>query len=292
MRNEFNTRLLEQAKKDLNNADDGDDAAALADPDNLDQSFSEDNEEIPEPDADTQFADQVESGQAVETFPDEIADIPGGVSALDYGDAAKAAMEVWLSVGTDQSVLGMGCSLSASCASMVVPRTMKSKANYGKVIISGVTRILTFIRGLSSSHAVLNVLLATMDSKASSMSSVQRSEHAGGWYDGDFYGSAVVKKKRQNEDREQSYRRSSLDDTTMIFSEDKELQHPLPVISKYPTLSANLQHGSDPDWVSEYMEQAGRALAYGLPAPMDVSELPQRNAIENGISEIESQPTL
>ncbi|KAM0488819.1 hypothetical protein ACHAP7_000865 [Fusarium lateritium] len=77
----------------------------------------------------------------------------------------------------------------------------------------------------------------------------------------------------------------------MIFSEDKELQHPLPVISKYPTLSANLQHGSDPDWLSKCMEQAGRALAYAPPPPMDVSELPQRNAFEDSISYIVSQST-
>ncbi|KAM0222999.1 hypothetical protein ACHAQD_003729 [Fusarium lateritium] len=128
MRNEFNTRLLEQAKKDLNNADDGDDAAALADPDNLDQSFPQDNEEIPEPDADTQFADQVESGQAVETFPDEIADIPGGVSALDYGAAAKAAMEVWLSVGTDQYVLGTKLELQSVCQLCVDDDTVDYRA--------------------------------------------------------------------------------------------------------------------------------------------------------------------
>jgi hypothetical protein len=43
-------------------------------------------------------------------------------------------------------------------------------------------------------------------------------KHAGGWYNDDFYGSVVVKKKRQNESRAQSYRRRSLEDTTVIFS--------------------------------------------------------------------------
>jgi hypothetical protein len=43
-------------------------------------------------------------------------------------------------------------------------------------------------------------------------------KHAGGWYDDGFYGLAVVKKKRQNEGRVQSYRRWSLGDATVIFS--------------------------------------------------------------------------
>lgn len=111
-------------------------------------------------------------------------------------------------------------------------------------------------------------------------------KHVGSWYDDDFYGSAAVKKKRQNESRAQSYRRRSLEDATVVFSEENELQHPLPVISKYPTFSANLHHESDPNWVNKYMEQAGRALLYGPPAPMDISELPQRNAVKDGISEM------
>lgn len=111
-------------------------------------------------------------------------------------------------------------------------------------------------------------------------------KYAGGWYNDDFYGSAVVKKKRVNEDRVQSYRRLSLEDATVVFSQENELQYPLPMTSKYPSLFAHLEHGSDPNWVSEYMEQAGRALLHGPPAPMDISELPQRNALENGIGEI------
>lgn len=95
-----------------------------------------------------------------------------------------------------------------------------------------------------------------------------------------------MKKKRVNEDRVQSYRRLSLEDATVVFSQENELQYPLPMTSKYPSLFAHLEHGSDPNWVSEYMEQAGRALLYGPPAPMDISELPQRNALENGIGEI------
>jgi hypothetical protein len=116
MRNEFNTHLLAQAKRHINSDDDhDDDAAAHGDPAHLDQGFPKDNEEIPEPDADTQFAAQVESGQAVGTFPNEIVDVPGSVSALDYGTAAKAAMEVWSSVGTDQSVLGTKAKQQSVC---------------------------------------------------------------------------------------------------------------------------------------------------------------------------------
>lgn len=93
-------------------------------------------------------------------------------------------------------------------------------------------------------------------------------------------------KKRREEDQTQSYRRRSLEDAIVVFSQENELQYPLPITIKYPSLFSHLQHGSDPNWVSEYMEQAGRALLYGPPAPMDISELPQRNALENGISEI------
>lgn len=106
MRNKFNTHLLEQAEQRISNDEYDDDAAVLAGPVYLDQDFTKDNEEIPKSNAHTQFAAEVESAQAVDTFLNEIVDVPGNVSALDYAAAARAAMEVRLYVGTEQPVLG------------------------------------------------------------------------------------------------------------------------------------------------------------------------------------------
>ncbi|KAF5023262.1 hypothetical protein F66182_4674 [Fusarium sp. NRRL 66182] len=105
MHNEFNLRLLAQAKHELDGHSSHDDGATDAAGVDFNQDFHKDNEETPEPDAENQFAEQVESGEVIETFPDELYNIPGEISALPYAAAARAAMEVWLSVGTEESTL-------------------------------------------------------------------------------------------------------------------------------------------------------------------------------------------
>lgn len=104
MRNKFNTRLLEQAKCHIGNDEDD-----MMMPRRVQSTWTKVSQKItkrslsltPMP-----GLRLVEAGQAIEAFPEEIVDVPGSVSALDYAVAAKAAMEVWLSFGTDQYVLG------------------------------------------------------------------------------------------------------------------------------------------------------------------------------------------
>lgn len=104
MRNEFNTRLLEQAKCHIGNDDDD-----MMMPQRTQSTWTKVSQKITKRSLSLTpmlSLRLVEVGQAVEAFPDEIVDVPGSVSALDYVAAAKAAMEVWLSFGTDQYALG------------------------------------------------------------------------------------------------------------------------------------------------------------------------------------------
>ncbi|CAJ0540457.1 Ff.00g075600.m01.CDS01 [Fusarium sp. VM40] len=104
MRNEFNTRLLEQAKCHIGNDDDD-----MMMPQRTQSTWTKVSQKITKRSLSLTPMPSlrlVGVGQAVEAFPDEIVDVPGSVSALDYAAAAKAAMEVWLSFGTDQYALG------------------------------------------------------------------------------------------------------------------------------------------------------------------------------------------
>lgn len=110
--NDFNRRVVEQARKFLTDGaqSDGNEAAddqALHDAGvNLDQDFDEDPE-VPEPDAEQQFSEQIINGDEVQTFPDELTDdLTGCLSTLDYSTAARSAMEIWLNVGKEGSKFG------------------------------------------------------------------------------------------------------------------------------------------------------------------------------------------
>lgn len=112
MSHEFNQRVLAHAKEYIvarSNPRAGDESPMIAENDplstpdiNLDQTFEEPlTANDHEPDAEDQFALQIDEGQEVETYPDEITDVRDELSSLEYATAARAAMEVWLSVGTD-----------------------------------------------------------------------------------------------------------------------------------------------------------------------------------------------
>ncbi|SPJ81723.1 uncharacterized protein FTOL_09128 [Fusarium torulosum] len=302
MCNKFNTHLLEQAEQHISNDEYDDDAAVLVGPVYLDQDFAKDNEEIPKSNAHTQFAAEVDSVQAVDTFPNEIVDVLGSVSVLDYAvavKAAKAAMEVRLYVETEQPVLGTKAQQQSIYQLCVDGDTMDYEAKRKLwqshqlwrhqesdahsrfkqfshraqrfALDEGLDGVICEIcaRIVPDSIFLYQFKLVaikadcnwwkdgSVDTQALAIAHGEL-KYAGAWYDDDFYGSAAAKKKRQNENRAQLYRRRSLEDATVVFSEENELQHPLPVIRKYPTFSANLHHESDPNWVDIYMEQAGR----------------------------------
>ncbi|KAM0420799.1 hypothetical protein ACHAPT_011460 [Fusarium lateritium] len=110
---DFNRRILEQAKQYATgrpdaSTDEGDRALSAVGVD-LEREFPED-EELPfEEDAEDQFRDQIERGEPVDAYPDELSkdvDIAEELSKVDYASAARAAMEIWLAVGTDESRFG------------------------------------------------------------------------------------------------------------------------------------------------------------------------------------------
>ncbi|KAJ3529034.1 hypothetical protein NM208_g9938 [Fusarium decemcellulare] len=111
MSNELNRRVLERATQYvIDNPSASGDAVTRAVEDEsslfLKGDFPEDDQanEV-EDDAEDQFQDQILKEESVQTFPDKIpdditGDIAQQLSTLDYATAARAAMEVWLAVGT------------------------------------------------------------------------------------------------------------------------------------------------------------------------------------------------
>ncbi|KAF5963133.1 hypothetical protein FBULB1_13609 [Fusarium bulbicola] len=325
MRNEFNTHLLAQAKLDISDTHDRNDDSESLD---LDEDFAEAHEEVPEADADTQFASQVEEGLFVETFPDEIGDVADGVPALDYATAARAAMEVWLSVGTDESALGAKPNQKIVCQLCVDDETIDEEAKaklwdlahlrrhqesnihsrfkqfsrraqchaldnrlngvvceYCALIVpdhislSEYATVATLSRHIKeSSSRKLVAIEADCKWWKSDMAGVtaldlaarhDQLKRAAGWYDEDFWGSTEVKKKRQDEDRKGA----------TIPALDRREQ-----ISQ---LTANLQLGSRRGWQDEYMKSAEGTVFYGSPKPLDISKLPQRQALVSGMGGME-----
>ncbi|KAL6353632.1 hypothetical protein LRP88_14130 [Fusarium phalaenopsidis] len=111
---EFNRRVLDRAKQYTTmepdeSTDEGDRALNNVGID-LEHEFPEDEDPLPEEDAEDQFRDQIDRGEAVNAYPDELSDntndISEELSKVDYATAARATMEVWLAVGTDESQFG------------------------------------------------------------------------------------------------------------------------------------------------------------------------------------------
>ena len=72
----------------------------------LEATTSTDQIDVCEEDAEEQFREAIENGQPVQVFTDEVDDLSGEIETLDYATAARAAMEVWLSVGMAGSDFG------------------------------------------------------------------------------------------------------------------------------------------------------------------------------------------
>ncbi|RSL44230.1 hypothetical protein CEP51_016253 [Fusarium floridanum] len=111
---EFNRRVLDQAKQYTTigpdeSTDEGDRALSTVGID-LECEFPEDEDVSIEEDAEDQFQDQIDRGEEVDAYPDELSDatvdIGNDLSKMDYATAARAAMEVWLAVGTEESQFG------------------------------------------------------------------------------------------------------------------------------------------------------------------------------------------
>ncbi|KAG5799943.1 hypothetical protein H9Q69_001037 [Fusarium xylarioides] len=332
MRNEFNSRLLDQAKRYITDhppQDDKNEAPDAADMD-FDHDFAEDVEEIPETDAESQFAAQVESGQIVETFPDEVQDVAEDVSALEYATAARAAMEVWLAIGTNESVLGTKFLQKSICQLCVDDETMDHEAKtkiwephhltrhqksgvhsrfkefsrrvqrYAKenqlsgvvceicamiapedIILPTYLTVSTVARHIKeSSHEKLIAIEADCawwrsDGFDPMELAIAHDElkHAAGWYDDDFRGSSTLKKQHRIEAKTQAIRRHAKTDKTLAFSAEKELAFPIPMTSKYPSLTANIQHGSQRGWQKQFLEEAGGRVILGKSEPLEPSKL-------------------
>lgn len=113
MSHAFNQRLLEQAREFIDNTQEGSNQETGQPVDNDSNNrellgISQESGQVdqPEDDAEVQFRAQIENNQRVQTYPDEMADIPDQISSLDYATAARAAMEIWLVVGTVGSKFG------------------------------------------------------------------------------------------------------------------------------------------------------------------------------------------
>lgn len=349
MRNEFNSRLLDQAKQYITDhppQDDANEAPDVADMD-FDHDFAEDIEEIPETDAESQFAAQLESGQIVETFPDEVQDVAKDVSALEYATAARAAMEVWLAIGTNESVLGAKFLQKSICQLCVDDETMDHEAKtkmwephhltrhqkgevhsrfkqfsrrvqrYAKenqlsgvvceicamiapedIVLPTYLTVSTLARHIKeSSHERLIPIEADCawwrsDGFDPTELAVAHDElkHTAGWYDEDFRGSSIWKKRKQlhTEDRTQARHRRAKTGKTLAFSAEKELASPIPMMSKYPSLTANIQHGSQRGWQKQFLEEAGGRVILGKSEPLESSKLFWSNQfVFGGISEWE-----
>ncbi|RSL81666.1 hypothetical protein CDV31_017017 [Fusarium ambrosium] len=138
MSREFNNRVLDQARQHIANqapattVDDEsenpvDDAGV-----DLGVDFLEDDEQNePEGDAEDVFQRQIDQGEVVEAFPDELSpdnDITHQLSEIDYATAARAAMEIWLAVGTEASAFGSKMVSMVTCSKCQEDETVNDEA--------------------------------------------------------------------------------------------------------------------------------------------------------------------
>ncbi|KAF5613512.1 uncharacterized protein FSUBG_721 [Fusarium subglutinans] len=133
MCNTFNQHVLQEAKRIIttenpeSNANNENTTGAEESVDstsiNLGVDFPEDNPDIPEDDAEDQFRAQIADNQTIDTFPDELEDI-NQLSEIDYGAAARAAMEIWLKVGEEHSAFG---TKQQQGATVVCPRCQEDE---------------------------------------------------------------------------------------------------------------------------------------------------------------------
>ncbi|KAF5665806.1 hypothetical protein FCIRC_10388 [Fusarium circinatum] len=229
MRNEFDSRLLDQVKQSIINRLPQDDAIEI--PYVVDMDFGHD------------FAEEL-SRQIVETLPYEVQDVAKDISALQYGIAARDTMEAWLAIETSESVLGTTFLQKSICQLFVYEETMDHKLTprYGILIISPVIKRVKFTRGSRTPLARFSVMPKKSSSAALYAKSVQwlhlkwRSDgfdsaeraiahdelkHATGWYDDDFRGSSTVMKQRHTEAKTQAKRRHVKTCETLAFSAEK-----------------------------------------------------------------------
>ncbi|KAF4497242.1 hypothetical protein FAGAP_6593 [Fusarium agapanthi] len=201
MRNEFNSRLLDQVKQYIIYHLPQDDANEI--PDVVDMDFGHD------------FAEDVE---IVESLPYEVQDVAKDISALQYGTAARDAMEAWLAIGTSESVLGTAF-------------LQKSIFAPADIILPTYLTMSTLARHIGeSSHEQLIPIEADCawwrsdgcDPKELAIAHDEL-KPAAGWYDDDFRGSPTVKKQRHIKDLTQARRRHARTDKTLAFSAEKEL---------------------------------------------------------------------
>jgi len=114
--NEFNRRVLEEAKRSITNetspmvtsdTQETENQEGTSTASDLDGDFAENVKENPEADAEDQFKAQIKQNEAVNTFPDELLDdVNSQLPQMDYATVARAAMEVWLAVSTKGSAFG------------------------------------------------------------------------------------------------------------------------------------------------------------------------------------------
>ncbi|SCN85089.1 unnamed protein product [Fusarium fujikuroi] len=132
MCNKFNEHVLKEARRIIAteapelNANDENTTSVDESMDsliNLSVDFPEDNPDTLEDDAEDQFRTQIADNQTIDTFPDELEDI-NQLSEIDYGAAARAAMEIWLNVGEEHSAFGIK---QQQGATIVCPRCQEDE---------------------------------------------------------------------------------------------------------------------------------------------------------------------
>ncbi|KAF5253425.1 hypothetical protein FANTH_1742 [Fusarium anthophilum] len=243
MRNEFGSRLLDQVKQSIINHLPQDDANDI--PYVVDMDFGHDFAEDPKL-----------SRQIVETLPYEVQDVAKDISALQYGTAARDTMEAWLAIGTSESVLGTTFppKVYLRVLSRVVCDIRSMVAPEGIMLPTYLTVSALGLHIKEPSHEKLTPIEADCvwwrsDGFDSAELAIAHDElkHATGWYDDDFRGSSTVMNQRHTEAKTQARRRHAKTYKTLAFSAERELAFPIPMRNKYPSLMANIQHGTQVD---------------------------------------------
>ncbi|KAF4954412.1 hypothetical protein FGADI_5278 [Fusarium gaditjirri] len=273
---------------------------------NLSVDFPEDNPDTPEDDAEDQFQAQIADNQMINTFPDELEDI-NQLSEIDYGAAARAAMEIWLNVGTEHSAFGtkQQQGITVVCprcqedetvdeetkakryAPSRLPRHINSEFHSGfkrfmrRAVIDARQNGLeglrceiciavappgTVIPAHSSQKTLARHIDMSTPSKlntanigvdewwASKSSEAKKEIYAAhdrikteiGWYNLDFRGDLQQKAKNKAQSQRLDDRQSSEFSSTVKYSTDEELPHPIPI-------GRNIYRGSTPGQFEKHL---------------------------------------
>ncbi|KAG5759525.1 hypothetical protein H9Q72_012353 [Fusarium xylarioides] len=305
---------------------------------NLSVDFPEDNREIPEDDAEDQFRAQIADNQTIDTFPDELEDI-NQLSEIDYGAAARAAMEIWLNVGEEHSAFG---TKQQQGATVVCPRCQEDETvdeetkakryapsrlprHIDSEFHSGFKRFMrravidakqNNLQGLRCeicvniappntevpAHSSQKTLARHIDMSTSSKlstadigvdqwwagksSEAKKEIYAAhdrvkteiGWYDPDFRGDIQHKARTKRQFQRFDDRQLSEFSTTVKYSTDEELPHPIPI-------GRGIYRGSTPGQFEEYLNSnpalVDLAQMTEMPAADGANLLTQKGILES-----------